>query len=161
MKKELYSISNKSYGLADSKGEFYVNEIFTDGSVHKRLYIKGFDKGTPQNMKLHTGDISWVERMQKEFAEAAPMFTEIFYDSNILTDQQKKTDILSRLVVVEQVIKSGATIRSLNASGIQIAKEESELKKQLSSLMSQVSKNVGTMAIDKCKKIKELLSELN
>lgn len=161
MKKDIYSITTKVYALADSKGEFYVCEIFNDGSVHKRLYVKGFDKGTPQNIKLYTGEVGWMEKMQKEFVQSAPMHTEVFYDSNIIHDQQKKSDILSRLVVVEQLIKSSASIKSLNAIAIQNAKEETEIKKQVSVLMNNVSKNVTAMSIDKCKKIKELLSGLS
>jgi hypothetical protein len=162
MKKEILLTSKKTYAVADIKGEFYVTEApHLDGSLHKRLSIQGFDRGTPQNLKLYAVDVSWAEKIQKQYSEAAPMNVDIFYDSVLITDQEKKNDILNRLVVVEQAVTSTTTIRSLNAVAIKKAKEETLVKKEVSSLMMQLSKHVDILPVDKCKKLQELLSGLN
>lgn len=161
MKINVTTASTKTYSIADLKGEFYVTSFSDDGSEHRRVWISGFDKTNMASTKMQCFDVAVAARIQKLLSEAAPLNVDITYDSNFVTDQEKKADILSRLVVIEQVVQTTTSIRSLTAASIKKAKDEEAVKRQVSGLMQKVSKKVATLPVDKCKKIKELLSELN
>lgn len=161
MKIQLSNNAHKVYGLADSKGEFYVDSLHDDGSIHMRLSLRGFDKGNGQNIRMHNMNVGFAEVELKKLSTKAPIEVDITYDSNIINDQEKKSDILSRLTVVELLTQSSVTMRSLTGASIKKAKEEETVKSQVSSIITRFAKNVGSMPVEKCKKIQELLAELN